>query len=172
MAPITLRLMQGISTSPATGSHTRPSRLVSAIASASAHCSAVPPCRSTSAAAAMPLAAPTSAWHPPSAPARVARAAMIWPNPAETYSARQTASSPARPARHSGSRTAGKMPQLPAVGAATMRFMQALHSAVFSASAMTWARYPSVSSLPPTAAASTLAASPPANPLLERSVPQ
>lgn len=61
MAPITLRLMQGISTSPATGSHTRPSRLVSAMAKASAHCSAVPPRSSTRAAAAMALAAPTSA---------------------------------------------------------------------------------------------------------------
>ena len=87
----------------------------------------------------MPLAAPTSAWQPPSAPASVARAATICPNPAATYSARQTASSSAAPARHSGSSTAGKTPQLPAVGAATMRFMQALHSAVFSASAMTCA---------------------------------
>ena len=61
MAPMTLRLMQGISTRPATGSQTRPSRFVSAMANASAHCSAVPPLMSTSAAAAMPLAAPTSA---------------------------------------------------------------------------------------------------------------
>ena len=49
MAPMTLRLMQGISTRPATGSQTRPSRLVSAMANASAHCSAVPPLMSTSA---------------------------------------------------------------------------------------------------------------------------
>ena len=138
-APITLRLMQGSSTSPATGSQTRPSRLVSAIANASAQASAVPPFRSVRAAAAMPLAAPTSAWQPPSAPASVARAATTWPNPAATYKARQTASSSAAPDRHSGSSTAGSTPQLPAVGAATMRFMQALHSAVLRASAMTWA---------------------------------
>ena len=36
--------------------------------------------------------------------------------------------------------TAGSCGVLPAVGAATMRFMQALHSAVFSASAMTSAK--------------------------------
>ena len=37
-------------------------------------------------------------------------------------------------------RTAGRTPQLPAVGAATIRFMQALHSAVLRASAVTAAR--------------------------------
>ena len=42
---------------------------------------------------AMAAALPTSAWQPPSAPASVARAATTCPNPAETYSARQMASS-------------------------------------------------------------------------------
>ena len=45
--------------------------------------------------------------------------------------------SSASPARASGSSTAGSTPQLPAVGAATIRFMQALHSAVLRASAVT-----------------------------------
>ena len=90
--------------------------------------------------AAMALAAPTSAWQPPSAPAKVARLATTWPKPAATYKARQTASSSAEPVRQSGSSTAGSTPQLPAVGAATMRFMQALHSAVLRASAMTDAK--------------------------------
>ena len=88
----------------------------------------------------MALAAPTSAWQPPSAPARVARLATTCPKPAATYRARQMASSSAAPVRQSGSSTAGKTPQLPAVGAATMRFMQALHSAVLRASAMTDAK--------------------------------
>ena len=60
-APTTLRLMQGTSTRPATGSQTRPSRLPSAMAAAAAHCSGVPPFRLHRAAAAMALAAPTSA---------------------------------------------------------------------------------------------------------------
>ena len=53
-----------------------------------------------------------------------------------------------------------------------MRFMQALHSAVFSASDITSAKKPSAYSAPWAAAALTLAASPPAKPLIERSAPQ
>ena len=83
-APITLRLTQGTSTSPATGSHTRPRMLDSAMAQAWAICTAVPPMRWVMAAAAMPEAEPTSAWHPPSAPEMEARAAMTCPKPAET----------------------------------------------------------------------------------------
>ena len=49
-------------------------------------------------------------------------------------------SSLASPDRARGSSTAGKTPQLPAVGAATIRFIQALHSAVLRASAVTAAR--------------------------------
>ena len=41
------------------------------------------------------------------------------------------------PLRASGSRTAGRTPQLPAVGAATMHFMHALLSPISSACAMT-----------------------------------
>ena len=60
-APITLRLTQGTSTSPATGSHTRPRVLDRAMAQAWAICSGVPPITDTRAAAAMPEAEPTSA---------------------------------------------------------------------------------------------------------------
>ena len=60
-APITFRLTQGTSTSPATGSHTRPIRFWRAVAQAQAICSGVPPSRATRAAAAMAEAEPTSA---------------------------------------------------------------------------------------------------------------
>ena len=60
-APMTLRLTQGSSTSPATGSHTRPIRFWRAVAQAQAICSGVPPSRATRAAAAMAEAEPTSA---------------------------------------------------------------------------------------------------------------
>ena len=60
-APAALRFWHGTSTRPATGSHTSPMRLMSALPAASRHCSAEPPKSSTTAAAAMPAAEPTSA---------------------------------------------------------------------------------------------------------------
>ena len=60
-APMTFRLTQGTSTSPATGSHTSPSRFWRAVAQAAAICSGEPPSRETSAAAAMAEAEPISA---------------------------------------------------------------------------------------------------------------
>ena len=72
-APMTFRLTQGTSTSPATGSHTRPIRFFSAIATAWPICSGPPPRRSTRAPAAMAAAVPTSAWRPPEAPEMDAR---------------------------------------------------------------------------------------------------
>ena len=72
-APMTFRLTQGTSTSPATGSHTRPIRFFSAIATAWPICSGPPPRRSTRAPAAMAAAVPTSAWQPPEAPEMDAR---------------------------------------------------------------------------------------------------
>ena len=75
-APAALRLMQGTSTSPARGSQARPSRFFIAMAIAWAHCSGLPPASSTAAAAAMALAAPTSAWQPPAAPEIIALLAM------------------------------------------------------------------------------------------------
>ena len=61
IAPATLRLTHGTSTSPATGSHTRPIMFFSAIASACAICCGLPPCRYTSAAADIAAAEPISA---------------------------------------------------------------------------------------------------------------
>ncbi len=60
-APIALRLTQGTSTKPATGSQTRPSMFFNVMANASEHCCGVPPAISTIAAAAIPAAEPTSA---------------------------------------------------------------------------------------------------------------
>ena len=45
IAPAALRLTHGTSTSPATGSHTRPSRILIAIAAAWQTASALPPAR-------------------------------------------------------------------------------------------------------------------------------
>ena len=122
-------MMQGISTSPATGSQTRPSWLEIAMAQASAHWAGVPPISSVSAAAAMAAAVPHSAWQPPWAPAMLARFAAAMPkapavNMAITASLSGTFPSSRRVRMHPG-----RMPQLPAVGAATIRPMDALHPA-------------------------------------------
>ena len=77
--PMALRFWQGTSTRPPTGSQTRPSRLLSAMELASSACSGVPPSICTSAAAAMAAALPTSAWHPPSAPATQALVVRLRP---------------------------------------------------------------------------------------------
>ena len=75
IAPETFRLMHGISTKPATGSQTRPNMDFKVMAAASAHIPGVPPHSSVTA------ADPHSAWHPPSAPERVAPLAIIIPMP-------------------------------------------------------------------------------------------
>ena len=59
--PETLRLIQGISTRPATGSHTSPSWFLMAMAQAWADWAGVPPHSSTRAAAAIAEAEPHSA---------------------------------------------------------------------------------------------------------------
>ncbi len=120
--------MQGTSTSPARGSHTRPSRFFSAIASAWADCSACPPISATRAAAAMPLAVPTSAWQPPAAPEMTALLAMTRPIAPAQNSAFTTSSSLAPSCSWADSSTPGSTPQEPAVGVAQMRPMAALTS--------------------------------------------
>ena len=60
-APITFLFTQGTSTSPATGSQTRPKRLFKAKAQALALCSIVPPLKYTSVALAIADAEPISA---------------------------------------------------------------------------------------------------------------
>ena len=84
-----------IATMPRAGSQTNPSRLPRAIDAASRHWRTVPPMSSTSALAAMAAAAPTSAWHPPSAPATVALSEMSAPIAAAFHNARMRALCPA-----------------------------------------------------------------------------
>ena len=62
---------------------------------------------------------------------------MTAPIPLATYSASSSWCWLSSSYLHRGSSTAGSTPQAPAVGAATMRHMQALDSAMLSASAMT-----------------------------------
>ena len=131
-APAALRLMQGISTSPATGSQTSPSWLFRAMATASSSIWGVPPESSTRAAAAMAAALPHSAWQPPWAPARQAFSAMTSPT-ALAVNMLMTQSCSVAPRSSMVSSTAGRMPQLPAVGAATMRPMAAFSSLTASA---------------------------------------
>ena len=59
--PITFRLMQGTSTSPATGSQTKPKSDFMAMAVAFTACCGVPPFNSTMVPAAIAVADPTSA---------------------------------------------------------------------------------------------------------------
>ena len=59
--PAALRLWQGYSTRPPTGSHTSPSIFIITVEAASRDCWGVPPISSTAAEAAMAAATPTSA---------------------------------------------------------------------------------------------------------------
>ena len=59
--PITFRFTHGISTNPATGSQTNPSKFFNAIAQAFPQASGVPPRKNVNAAAAIAEAAPISA---------------------------------------------------------------------------------------------------------------
>ena len=131
-APVTpeaFRLIQGISTRPATGSHTRPRMFFRAMATAEPTISGVPPASSTIVAD----AEPHSAWQPPLAPAREALLAITIPmaeavkrDITHCFSDRCFSSSIVRTA-------AGRIPQLPAVGAATIRPMEAFSSETASA---------------------------------------
>src|SRR5699024_1465001 len=78
--PAAFRFTQETSTSPATGSQTRPSIFFNVMAKASADCCGVPPAISTIAAEAMAPAEPTSAWQPPAAPEIKALLATTNPN--------------------------------------------------------------------------------------------
>ena len=110
------------------GSHTSPMSPESAVAAAARHWAGVPPIISTAALAAMALAVPTSAWQPPSAPDTVDARATSMPTAAALASPRFSCSR-ARPfSSCSANSTAGSTPADPAVGAATMRPMQAFVS--------------------------------------------
>ena len=128
-----LRFTHGTSTSPATGSQTSPSRFWIADATAQDACAGVPPASSTIAAAAIAAAEPVSAWQPPSAPATDARFSITSPTAAAVNMLITTARSSQPSSSRIVSSAAGRMPQEPAVGAATMRPMAALSSETASA---------------------------------------
>ena len=138
-APPTFLLTQGTSTRPATGSHTRPIRFLSAMAAAWPMVSASAPFTWQMAAAAIAEPEPISAWQPPAAPARKARLAMTWPTPAATYMASTIFSSDTSYSLKKGTSTAGSTPHAPAVGAAMIRFIQALLHPIFRATVITFA---------------------------------
>ena len=126
-------MIQGISTRPATGSHTSPRIFFKAIATAWETIWGVPPASSVIAAAAMAAAEPHSAWHPPWAPAKEALFAMTIPI-AEAVKRAITQSWSEHPfSTCMVISAAGRMPQLPAVGAATIRPMEAFNSETASA---------------------------------------
>ena len=168
ITPPPLRLMQGTSTSPATGSHTSPSWFLMAIAAALAAISGVPPFSSTKAAAAMAAALPHSAWQPPSAPAMLACWARTRPMPPAAASASQACWRLAPRCSIMASTAPGRMPQLPAVGLATMRPMAALYSATEMAMAMAQAASGPESVCPAWAYWLMRQPSPPVSPLWER----
>ena len=66
--PMALRSMQGICTSPPTGSQVSPRLCSMPISAAFSTCSLVPPSAATSPPAAIEQATPTSPWQPTSAP--------------------------------------------------------------------------------------------------------
>ena len=99
-----------------------------AFEAAAKHWRGVPPNSSHAAEAAMALAAPTSAWQPPSAPETVALRVMRYPMPAAFANASTICSSENSWMSWQARSMAGKTPDDPAVDAATMRPMEALVS--------------------------------------------
>ena len=132
-APIAFRFTQGTSTRPATGSQTSPNKFPSAVAKASELSCGVPPAASTAAAAAIALALPTSAWHPPVAPAIIALLATTIPKAAEVKRNRTCCSWFKFIVSAIENTTPGKVPLAPAVGVAHTSPIAALTSFVPSA---------------------------------------
>ena len=93
---------------------------------------------STAAAAAMAEALPHSAWHPPSAPEILACLAMAMPIPAAVKRLITAFAAGSCFSANTVNKTAGIIPHDPAVGAATIRPMQALTSAIAKALIKTW----------------------------------
>ena len=92
-----------------------------AMDAADRHCSGVPPRSSVSALAAMAEAAPTSAWHPASAPDTEAFRISRYPTAPALSSPVSRASSPRFLLSPTASSQPGSTPEEPAVGAATIR---------------------------------------------------
>lgn len=135
-------MIHGTSTRPQTGSQVNPNIFLRANAAAFAIHSASPPCRYASPPAAIALAEPISAWHPPDAPAMLAFSAITAPIPALTKSASTIRFSVSLQYSSYDKNTAGITPHAPAVGAATIRFIQALDSPIFTAFSITSPMYP------------------------------
>ena len=166
-AAVALRFWQGTSTRPPTGSHTSPMSEESAFAAASRACAGVPPAISTAAAAAMAAAAPISAWQPPSAPDTVALRAMRYPTAPAASSPRRSAAASRPRSCSRASSTPGTTPAEPAVGAATMRPMDAFVSSTASAYSMAAPARPSTTAGPCSRERRTSRASPPMSPPME-----
>jgi len=113
-------LIQGTSTIPPSGSHVSPSKFLRPRAAALKDCSGVPPRISVSAAAAIATPEPISAWHPPSAPARVAFSPMIIPTPDAVNRPSVSLSSENLYFFCAAKKTPGITPAAPAVGNATI----------------------------------------------------
>ena len=124
---------QGTSTRPAIGSHTKPSVFFNARALAWDIVSGVPPSNSANAPAAIAEALPHSAWHPPSAPDKLALFDITRPMAADVNKLLTTLSSDISSSSSAVSKTAGMIPHEPAVGAATTLPEQALVSEMDSA---------------------------------------
>ena len=117
----------------------------------------------------MAAALPHSAWQPPWAPARQALRAMTMPTALAVNSAMTQARREQPFSCSIVSRAAGRMPQLPAVGAATMRPMAAFSSLTASARVSAPPSTGPVRLRPLSTAACILAAPPPVSPLALRS---
>src|SRR5699024_5393707 len=128
-APAALRLTHGTSTNPATGSQTKPSIFFIAILKPCALISGVPPASSTSAAAAIAEALPTSAWQPPAAPEILALFATTKPKAPEVKRKRTFCSSVMDGSFWTMAKsTPGTTPAEPAVGVAQILPIAALTS--------------------------------------------
>jgi hypothetical protein len=123
-------LIQGTSTIPPSGSHVRPRRFLSPRAAALKHCSGVPPRISVRAQADIAIADPISAWHPPSAPARVAFSPIIIPRPEAANNPSTNFLSENLYFFWAARKTPGITPAAPAVGKATIRPIRAFVSLV------------------------------------------
>ena len=167
VTPEAFRLMQGISTRPATGSHTSPKMHLIAIATACAAISGVPPKSSTMQAAAIAEAVPHSAWQPPDAPAIDALFATTIPI-APAVNRDSTASSRGTPRVFSKDPNApGRIPQEPAVGVATIFPIAAFISDTAIAIWMAFDIRSPQRCLPSAIVCFNRYASPPVNPLVD-----
>ncbi len=142
-----------------------------AMDAAARHACGSPPRSCVAAAAAMALAVPTSAWQPPSAPATVALRLTTKPTAAAHARASRSRAPSYFSASSKASTTPGTTPAEPAVGAATMRPMDALVSSTAIASSAARASTPPASAPPRSASRASARDSPPMSPPIVRTSP-